>query len=78
MATMPIVGAVGKTTTLFHCEKCDQLKWIAVRVERFANDSLASHWPLNGNTADMFPPEEGASENAGPSVPSEFESHDPL
>jgi len=28
VATMPIIGAVGKATSVFHCEPCDHLKWI--------------------------------------------------
>jgi len=28
VATMPVAGAVGRKTTLFHCESCDQLTWI--------------------------------------------------
>ena len=28
VATFPVLGMVGKTTGLFHCEPCDHLKWI--------------------------------------------------
>jgi len=28
VATFPVLGTVGKTTGLFHCEPCDHLKWI--------------------------------------------------
>lgn len=28
VATMPVAGTVGRKTTLFHCESCDQLTWI--------------------------------------------------
>jgi len=28
VATMPVVGTVGKNTILFHCTPCEQVKWI--------------------------------------------------